>query len=72
MLTKTRTIFVSLFAMLSMFAMQAHAADPDYSSITGAVDWAGVVIGVLAIGAALAGVYVARKGVTLILSMFGR
>jgi len=40
----------------------------DYTTITGAVDWAGVITGVGVIAVALAGVAVAMKGARKLLS----
>ena len=50
----------------------AQSTGVDYSSISGAVDWSSVITGVLAIGAALVGVLVAKRGVRLLTSMVGR
>lgn len=63
-----------VFALvLSMVAFAASAqTGADYTSITGAVDWASVSTGILAIGAALVGVLVAKRGVRLLLGMVGR
>ena len=40
----------------------------DYTVITGAVDWAGVLTGIGVVAAALAGVYVAIKGARMLIS----
>ena len=40
----------------------------DYTVITGAVDWAGVLTGIGVVAAALAGVYVAIKGSRMLIS----
>lgn len=43
----------------------------DYTTITTAVDFAGVTAGVGAIGASLAGVYIAIKGTKMLLGFLG-
>lgn len=47
----------------------ASAAPTDYTSLTGAVDFAGVVTAVLAIAATLAGLFVAIRGAKTVLGM---
>jgi hypothetical protein len=42
----------------------------DYTAISGAVDFAGVLTGMGAVAVLLAGVYVARKGARLLLGFF--
>ncbi len=44
----------------------------DYTTITAAVDFAGVITGIGAVAVVLAGVYVARKGAKMLLGFFGR
>lgn len=44
----------------------------DYTVITGAVDWSGVVTGVGVVAAGLAAVLVAKTGARKLLSMIGR
>lgn len=44
----------------------------DYTTITGAVDFAGVITGVASVAAALAGVYIAIKGASMLLSFLRR
>lgn len=48
-------------------ASAAHAAGPDFSSLTGAVDWGTASAAVLAISAGVAGVYILMAGAKLIL-----
>jgi len=50
----------------------AQDAGADYTSITASVDWSQVTVGVLAVGAALAGVLVAKRGARVLLGMIGR
>lgn len=50
----------------------ANAAAPDFSSLTGAVDWSSVSTAILAIAALLAAVLVVKKGARMVLSMIGR
>lgn len=50
----------------------ANAAAPDFSSLTGAVDFSTVGTAILAIGALLAVPAVVKKGTRIVLSMIGR
>lgn len=50
----------------------ANAAAPDFSSLTGAVDFSSVGTAILAIGALLAVPAVVKKGTRIVLSMIGR
>ena len=50
----------------------ANAADTDFSAITTAVSFGGVVTAVLAIAAILTVPLVAKKGAKMVLSMIGR
>ena len=61
----------SLFAFLcaSLFSIGAFAQAPDYTTITGAVSFTGVITAILAIGAILMGVYVVWKGVKMVIGM---
>lgn len=52
--------------------MQAASAQTAYDGIVAAVDWADVITGVTAVGAALAAVYVVSRGTKMILKMIGR
>lgn len=45
------------------------AAGPDYSAITGAIDFSGATTAVLSVIGLLAGVYLAVKGGTMILGL---
>jgi len=54
------------------FAAGANAAAPDYTALTGAVDFSGVSTAVLAIAALLAAALVVKKGARMVLSMIGR
>ena len=73
-INKARSLIAKGAVVLSpaVILTAAHAAEPDYSSITSGIDWSNVVIGLIAIGAALSTVYVAQKGVIMILGMFKR
>jgi hypothetical protein len=55
------------FALVLSFS--AAAAEAVYTSLTGAVTFVNVIAALLAIGAVLAALYVARKGVYLVLGM---
>jgi hypothetical protein len=47
----------------------AQAAPVDYTSLTGSVDFSGVVTAILAIAATLAGVFVTIRGAKTVLGM---
>jgi len=69
-MTKLQRI-VALVAALSAAGV-ANAAAPDFSSLTGAVDFSTVGTAILAIGALLAVPAVVKKGTRIVLSMIGR
>jgi hypothetical protein len=52
-----------------LLPVSAFAAGPDLSPITGAVDWATVITGILAVAALAAAVYVAIRGAKMLLGM---
>lgn len=56
----TATVAVSSVAAP---VMAADTSKPDYSQVTGSVDFGDVAIGVMAIAAAIAGLYVCITGV---------
>lgn len=61
---------VSLSSLVAAAAAgSAAAAGPDFSPITGAVDWGSVVTGILAVAALAAAVYVAVRGAKMLLGM---
>ena len=62
-----KALFVALFAM--MFASGAFAQAVDYTTLTGAVSFTGVITAFLAIGALLMAMYVAWKGIKLVINM---
>ncbi len=58
----------SVVALLGLFAVgAAMAAPPDYSSLTGAIDFSTTITAVLAASAALMAVYIVWKGASLII-----
>jgi len=57
----------SLSSLALAPAAFAQATPPDYSSLTASIDFSSVVTGVMAVAAALIGVYVAIKGVKFIM-----
>lgn len=61
-------------ALVSVFVAPgfALAVPPDFSSLTGAVDFSTVGVAVLAIGALLAVPYVVMKGARLVIGMIRR
>lgn len=66
---KLKTLFVSLLAFaFSMLGMPAFAAGPDLTSLTSQVDFSTVIVALLAVAAALAGVYIAWKGAKMVLA----
>jgi hypothetical protein len=61
-----------LVAGVALASVSAHAGDatgPDFSVLTGSIDWSGVTTGILAVAAALIVVYVAMKGSKILISM---
>lgn len=54
----------------ALVAQNTFAADADYSSITTGVSFTTVVTGMLAVGALVATVLAARKGIKMLLAMF--
>ena len=63
-------IVAGLLALFMSFGARAQAVD--YTSLTSAVSFTGVVTALLAVGAIFVGVLVARKGIKWILAMLGR
>lgn len=53
---------------LSLFGIAAHAAGPDLTSLTTAVDFSTVTAAVLAVAASLIVVYIAWKGAKMVLA----
>lgn len=70
MLRKFVMMFLSLVACL--FGVSAFAAGPDMSSLTTAIDFGTVTVAVLAAASALAVVYVAWKGASMVLGAIRR
>lgn len=69
MKTLRQNVFViALFCLLGLMAPTAFAAAPDYTTVTAAVDFGSVVTGLLAIGALIAAIMAARKGLRILLS----
>lgn len=60
---------VVALAVLTAVSFGAVAAPPDYTTMTSQVDFGTVITGFLAIGAILMVMYVAHKGVKLIIGM---
>lgn len=52
----------------AMLAVNAHAADVDYSSIIDGIDFSSISTGILALAATLGGVYAVVKGAKIVLS----
>jgi len=63
-----KAMLVALFAMLLSFGAAAQTA-PDYTTMTSAVSFTGVITAILAVGATLVGIYVVWKGIKFILRM---
>jgi hypothetical protein len=55
-------------AATTLAAGSAFAAGPDLTTLTTAVDFSTVTAGVLLVGAAIIGVYLAYKGVKIVVS----
>lgn len=63
-------LFVAAVSVVAVASTgTAAAAGPDFSIITGAVDWGSVVTGILAVAALAAAVYVAVRGSKMLLGM---
>lgn len=67
MMKSVKAFVLMLFAMLVSFS--AAAQTPDYTTLTGAVSFTGVITAFLAIGALLMAMYVAWKGIKLVIGM---
>ncbi|MBS1197469.1 MAG: hypothetical protein H6R18_1254 [Proteobacteria bacterium] len=73
MLNKLQTLILGLVAMaFSLFGFSAHAAGPDMSTLTAAVDFGTVTAAILAVAAALIVVYIAWKGAQMVLGAVRR
>jgi hypothetical protein len=59
----------AVVAMCFSLTASANTTQADFTSLTNAVTFSNVVTALLAIGAILAALYVARKGVYLVLGM---
>lgn len=62
-----RVVTASLAAAL--VSQTAFAAGPDYSVITAGIDWASVIVGILAVAGLLVGLYGAVKGARILIGM---
>lgn len=67
-----RVLTALLFAMLSLLGFSAHAAGPDLSSLSGAVDFATVIVAVLAVAGAAVLLELAWKGAQKVLAAVKR
>ncbi len=63
---------LALVATSFGLVLGAHAAGPDFTTLTTAVDFSTVITAVLAVAALLAAVYVAMKGARLVLGFIRR
>lgn len=61
--------FLAAVAAMCFSVSDANASQADFTSLTNAVTFTNVVTALLAIGAIMAALYVARKGVYLVLGM---
>lgn len=69
MFAKTKLFLAGLLAFgLSMLGMSAHAAGPDLTTVTAAVDFGTVTTAVLGVAAALIVVYIAWKGAKMVIA----
>lgn len=64
----TKKLTTAAVLTAAVTSLPAHAS-VDYSSITGAFSAADVVTGLLAIGAVFAAIFVALKGIRMVLAM---
>jgi hypothetical protein len=66
---KLRMLVLGLVASaFSLFGLSAHAAGPDLSTLTTAVDFGTVTTALLGVAAALIVVYIAWKGAKMVLA----
>lgn len=63
---------LSFVALLVGMVSSAFALPPDFSTITGAVDFSTVVTGVMAVAVAIVGVYLAARGARMLLAFVRR
>lgn len=61
-----RRLAQALAAGLSMAAAQAYAAAPDFTGMTGQIDWTTAIAAILLVSGGLAAVYVVLTGSGLI------
>jgi hypothetical protein len=57
-----------LLSLMLLAPLSAFAAGPDLTSLTTAVDFSTVTAAVLLVGAAIVGVFLAYKGVKIVIS----
>jgi len=68
-MTNQKTLFAFVVLLFTaVFSASASAAGVDFSSLTTAVDFSTAITAIVAIGAALAGAYVAFKGVKIVVT----
>lgn len=72
MKTFNRLKRAALAAGLSCVAVVASATPGPYDAITSAVDWSDVTTGLGVVAAALAGVFIFKRGAKMLLGMIGR
>ena len=66
MIKKFKGVAVSVAA--AGFALPIFAAGPDFTGLTGPIDWSTAIAAILLVMGGLAGVYIVMKGGDLILS----
>ena len=69
MFAKTKQYLAGLlFSALMMLGVSAHAAGPDLSTVTAAVDFGTVTTAILGVAAAIIVVYLAWKGAKMVIA----
>lgn len=71
MVRTTRGYIMAALLLFLGYGQSAYAVT-DYTGITTAVDFSGVITGILAVAALIAAVLVVKRGVKMLLGMIGR
>lgn len=66
---KSKIVAVTLAAVSMGGTQVALAVPPDYSTMTAGVDWSSAIVGALALGGLLLGLYGVIKGAKILIGM---
>lgn len=69
---KKLALAATALAVMGGTAFAQETTPPDFSTLTGAVDYSTVITAIMTIAAGLVGVYLAMAGARLVLSMLRR